>query len=670
MATTPETTPAQASRDGRSSAARIAPPPHPLEPLSAEEIEAACAILREQQPLPDTARFALVVLHEPDKAAVRAFRAGDPVDRRAFLVVLDRADGAFYEAVVSITYRRVEGWTPRPRDAGQPSLLLEELFAVEDIVKGDEAWRAAVRRRGVINVDLVQVDPFSSGNFGFPEERGRRLVRAPAYVRQHPRDNAYAHPLEGLIAYVDLNERRVVELVDEDPVPVPLEPGNYGAVLGLPERRDLKPLDIVQPEGPSFTIDGHEIRWQRWRFRISTNAREGLVVHTVSYEDGGRERPILYRASISEMVVPYADPGPGWFWRSAFDAGEYGLGKLADSLVLGCDCLGEIRYFDLVMADDEGKAMTIPNAVCLHEEDVGVLWKHSDFRTESHEVRRSRRLVVSQFANVGNYDYGFYWSFYVDGSIGLEVKLNGIVQTAAVRPGERYDWGAGVAPGLAAVHHQHLFNARLDFDLDGERNAVEEVEVDEVGTGAENKYGNAWRVRTTRLRTELEARRVADPLRARYWKVVNPTVPNRLGEPVAYKLVPDGKPVLLAQPDSFFARRAAFATKHLWVTAHEPSERHAAGDYPNQNPGGDGLPRWTEADRPIDGEDIVVWHTFGSTHVGRPEDWPVMPVESTGFTLKPVGFFDRNPALDVPEHTSHDCHDEGDLHGNGHQPHH
>lgn len=651
--------------DGRAPKARIPPAAHPLEPLTEAEIEAACSILREKRPLPDTARFALVLLQEPDKAEVRAFDAGDAIDRRAFIVVLDKADGSFSEAVVSITYRRIDSWEPVPPDSGQPSMLLEELFAVEEIVKADPDWRAAVRRRGVTNIDLVQVDPFSAGNFGFEAERGRRLVRAPAYARQHPRDNGYAHPLEGLIAYVDLNDKRVVKLVDEKPVPVPLEPGNYGAVLGLPERTDLKPLDIVQPEGPSFEIEGHEIRWQRWRFRISTNAREGLVLHTVSY-DG---RSILYRASISEMVVPYADPGPGWFWRSAFDAGEYGLGKLTDSLVLGCDCLGEIRYFDLVTADDEGHAATIPNAVCLHEEDFGVLWKHSDFRFESHEVRRSRRLVLSLFANVGNYDYGFFWYFYLDGSIQLEVKLNGIVQTAAFARGDEYPWGATVAPGLAAVHHQHLFNARLDFAVDGDRNSVHEVEVEQVPSGAENKYGNAWRLRETPLRTELEARRTANPLAGRYWKIVNRSVLNRLGDPVAYKLVPEGRPPLLAQPDSPFARRAAFATKHLWVTKHEPRERHAAGAYPNQHPGGDGLPRWTEADRPIEDEDVVVWHTFGSTHVGRPEDWPVMPVEYTGFWLKPVGFFDRNPALDVPEHTSHSCRPEGGDHGNGHHAH-
>ena len=117
--------------------------------------------------------------------------------------------------------------------------------------------------------------------------------------------------------------------------------------------------------------------------------------------------------------------------------------------------------------------------------------------------------------------------------------------------------------------------------------------------------------------------------------------------------MPGPGPVLLASPDSSVARRAGFATASLWVTPYAPEERRAAGDFPNQHAGGDGLPRWTAADRSLVDTDVVVWHTFGVTHVPRPEDWPVMPVERCGFTLLPVGFFDGNPALDVPAPAGH-----------------
>lgn len=632
-------------------------PTHPLDPLSTEEIEAATALLRKLEALPETARFAFVALEEPDKERVKAFRPGDSLDRRAFAVVLDKADGRFYEAVVSVTHERVDSWREIGGDQGQPMLMREELASVDQIVKADARWRAAAARRGVTDLELVQLDPFSAGNFGFPEERGRRLVRAPAYVKHFPEDNAYAHPLDGLLAYVDLNAKEVVELVDVEPVPVPQAEGNFGRTAKIPPRRDLRPLEIVQAEGPSFEVDGHQIRWHQWSLRVSANGREGLVLHQVSIDDRGRERPVLYRASISEMVVPYGDPGPSWFWRSAFDEGEYGLGRLANSLRLGCDCLGEIRYLDLTTAGDDGHAFTIENAICIHEEDQGVAWKHTNLRTGMHEVRRQRRLVLSMFATVGNYDYGFYWYLYLDGRIEHEVKANGIVQTHAVEPGQPYDFGVVLADGLAGVHHQHLFCARLDFDLDGERNRVLEVDLERVPLGPGNDHGNAWRQKETALRTELDAQRLADPLAGRYWKVENPGVRNATGAPVAYKLEPEGRTPLLAEEGSPFSRRASFATRHLWVTRHDEGERYAAGPYPNQHPGGDGLPRWTLADRPIEDTDVVVWHSFGLTHVCRPEDWPIISSESCGFTLRPLGFFDRNPTLDLPE--PEECRTEG-----------
>ena len=257
-------------------------------------------------------------------------------------------------------------------------------------------------------------------------------------------------------------------------------------------------------------------------------------------------------------------------------------------------------------------------------------------------------MVVSSIATVGNYEYGFFWYFYLDGTIQAEVKLTGIIQTQAVRPGERVPYANPVTPELAGPHHQHVFSYRLDFTLDGAANAVYEVDAVPVPTGPDNPYGNAFTAQATLLETELQAQRMAAAEKSRYWKIVNHGVRNAVGEPVAYKLVPaHATAPLLAQPDAAITARAMFGTKHLWVTPFAADERRAAGDFPNQHPGGDGLPRWTAADRPVVDTDIVVWHTVGVTHFCRPEDFPVMPVEYTGFTLKPFGFFDRNPAIDL-----------------------
>jgi primary-amine oxidase len=349
------------------------------------------------------------------------------------------------------------------------------------------------------------------------------------------------------------------------------------------------------------------------------------------------------------MVVPYGATDPAHRWKNAFDAGEWGLGRMANSLTLGCDCLGEIHYFDTVTADEHGRPTVVPNVICLHEEDVGILWKHVDLFSGRTEVRRSRRLVISSIATVGNYEYGFYWYLYQDGSLQHEVKLTGILSTQAVVDGAPTPHAARLAPGLAAPLHQHLFCARLDMDVDGPGNEVHEVDVIADPRGDDNPQGNAFRAHATRIEREGHARRFVDPAASRTWKVVNPTSRNRLGEPVAYKLVPTATPSLLADPTSSIGQRAAFATANLWVTPYDPAERRPAGEHPNQHVGGDGLPRWTAADRSLVDTDVVLWHTFGVTHVPRPEDFPVMPVECTGFHLVPVGFFERNPALDLPK---------------------
>jgi primary-amine oxidase len=313
-----------------------------------------------------------------------------------------------------------------------------------------------------------------------------------------------------------------------------------------------------------------------------------------------------------------------------------------------------VRYFDVVLADGQGNPHEVSNAICLHEEDFGVLWKHTDIFTESSETRRQRRLVISFFVTVGNYDYGFYWYLYLDGTIELEVKATGVVFTSAYRPGSRY--ATEVAPGLGAPYHQHLFCARLDMMIDGQSNVVDELDAEMIPVSADNPHGNAFTRSMTRLTTESQGARLPNPQTGRTWRISNPGHTNRLGQAVGYELRPEARPLLLTDPASATTRRAAFATKSLWVTRYDPAERYPAGELINQHPGGAGIPAFIAKDRPIDGEDIVLWHTFGAVHFPRPEDWPVMPVERCGFTLRPLGFYDRNPTLDVPPSQSDHCH--------------
>lgn len=633
---------------------------HPLEPLTAAEIAAAVTIVRTQRQVGASFRFPCVTLKEPPKSAVLRHQKGDSIHREAFLILLDNSTGNTYEAIVSLSENQVVSWEQIPNV--QPNVMADEIAECEQVVKAHPEFRSLLEKRGITDLDLVVVDPWAIGNFGFEEERGLRLSRCLCYLREKPDGNFYARPIDGLVPVVDLNRMQVLQIEDMGIVPVPPEANEYAGRFQPQFRTDLKPLHITQPEGPSFEVNGHHIRWQKWNFRIGFTPREGLVLYMVSYEEQGRLRPILYRASLSEMVVPYGDPRPQHYRKNAFDLGEHGVGMLANSLKRGCDCLGEIHYFDAALTNSRGDVSMIENAVCLHEEDYGILWKHTDWRLDEAEVRRSRRLVISFVATVDNYEYGFFWYFYQDGSIQYEVKLTGILLCAAL--GDSSTYGTIVAPELNALVHQHFFNMRLDFDLDGLQNSVYEVNTEPAPIGPDNPYGNGFFAKSTLLTTEQEAQRIINSLTGRYWKIVNPHVQNRLGQPVAFKLIPGENILPFAHPDAPILKRAGFMTKHLWVTPHHPNEYFASGRYPNQHPGGEGLPKWTAANRSIEDTDVVVWYTFGHHHIPRPEDFPVMPVAYTGFMLKPLGFFDANPALDVPPFfgkdslAKHQCHQD------------
>jgi primary-amine oxidase len=406
---------------------------HPLDPLYSAELEEVVRILGRERYLGDNVRIASINLIEPAKSLVEKHQPRSPFERKALAVLMDRGKRASYEAVVDLVNKSVSSVTPLPSGV-QPSVMLDEFSECEQAVRRSPLFQAALKKRGVTDADLVMVEPWSAGMYGteLPEDKGVRRLRALCFLRSEPKDNGYARPMDSMVMVVDLYEMKVIRIEEYPIAPLPPEPANWAREYIPNMRKDLKPVDIVQPEGPSFTVEGNQVEWQKWKFRVGFTSREGLVLHTISYNDDGVERPILYRASICEMVVPYGDPREQYYRKNAFDIGEYGLGMLANSLALGCDCLGVIHYFDFPLVNSHGNVTPLTNAVCLHEEDFGILWKHTDWRTGQSEVRRSRRLSISFIATVGNYEYGFYWYFYQDGSIQCEIKLTGIMNTTAL----------------------------------------------------------------------------------------------------------------------------------------------------------------------------------------------------------------------------------------------
>jgi primary-amine oxidase len=260
---------------------------------------------------------------------------------------------------------------------------------------------------------------------------------------------------------------------------------------------------------------------------------------------------------------------------------------------------------------------------------------------------------VSSVSTVENYEYGFFWYFYQDGNIQFEIKLTGILSLGTLQSDEKPKFGRLVAPLLYAPNHQHFFNVRLDVGIDGIKNTVQQLDVVGGDLNDENPYENAFYTEVTDLKSEKQALAHLKLETGRTWRFINPSVKNSLGEPTGYKFFPGDNAFPFASSNSWWRKRAGFVNHHVWVTPYEENEKFAAGDFPNQSGGGDGLIKWVDADRPIENTDVVFWYTFGHTHIPRPEDCPVMPAAYIGFLLKPNGFFDQNPSNDVPPSTPH-----------------
>ncbi len=627
---------------------------HPMDPLSAQEYSTVIKILKEGNYVFEDSRYPLITLEEPTKADVVKWKPGNRLPRKAFVIVMKGPET--FEAVVDIIEGKVESWK-QIKDVQPGILLTEEWYSSQKIVRDHPEWQKAIRKRGINNLETVICIPHTIGYHGIPEEEGRRLVKVTCYDSGGIK-NFWGRPIEGLIAIVDHDKREVIKLIDTGEIPIPKAQVDYNnGKLGR-FREPHNAIEIVQPQGPSFKVDGHVVSWQKWQFHYRIDPRLGPVVSLVRYKDNGKMRSIMYQGSISELFVPYMDPTAGWYFKSYMDAGEYGLGKLASTLQPGLDCPSNAVFFDAEFAYDWGEPYKKERAACIFERYAGdIVWRHYETVYDSTEVRRSTDLVLRQIIAAGNYDYIIDWVFRQDGSIRIVIGSTGISQVKAVKSHKASDnkdrldirYGHMVADKIVGINHDHFFNFRIDLDVDGPENSflIERLKTEKAGKQSPRK--SIWVVDSQMADKENDAKLRIDIEKPALWRVINPNVLGPLGYPVSYQLKPKSNAVSLLNPDDFPQLRAGFTDYHMWVTPYNSQERYAAGTYPNQSKGGDGLPKWTNVNRPIRNTDIVLWYTLGFHHVVRAEDWPVLPTIWNEFELRPFDFFEQNPAIDLPQ---------------------
>ncbi|KIW74137.1 hypothetical protein Z517_12547 [Fonsecaea pedrosoi CBS 271.37] len=634
-------------------------PVHPLSELSFAETQQAIAIIRKLHGHTDLV-FKAVTLEEPIKEQTIAYLNAEQnakplpsIPRTAFAAYYFKGTDSFITTYVNLSSGLVER-TERMSPEYHGNVDFKEVVVVEEMVMKDPAVVEHIQKLQLPSHLMVVPEAWGFGTDGLDDARRQYQVYMFVGEKSNPDSNHYARPLS-FSPVVDPVEMKVTR-IDQIPTGEDWKTGETGPWQYIPPkeyvpeettlRKGLKPLQIVQPAGPSYSITpDNVITWQKWHARIGFNYREGVVLRDVRY-DG---RPIFYRISLSEMTVPYADPRSPYHRKQAFDLGDVGAGLVSNNLKLGCDCLGSITYLDGLLVSPEGEPVVKENAVCIHEQDNGIGWKHSNYRTDRACVVRNRELVIQQILTVSNYEYILAFIFNQAGELHYEVRATGILSTAAIDPGCSVPWGTIVHEGVLAQHHQHLLSLRIDPAIgsytDGNRLAYSEcyaMPMDDF-----NPHGNGYISKMSLV--EKAGGIDLDSSKSRVFMIQNAQITNTVNKmPIAYKIVAPPMQKILAHPDSYHFKRAEFADHNIYVTKYRQDELFSGGKYTNQSRGGEGIKSWVARGDSVVDEDIVVWVQFGLNHVPRIEDFPVMPVEILKVSLKPVNFFDRNPSVDVP----------------------
>lgn len=628
--------------------------PHPLNVLSSAEIEQTVAIINKSKPAETNLRFSDIRLKPPTKDAVwrnviegKAFTE----DRMALFSILKGS--TVVEGEVNLTKNKLTKWNPLENTFGM--VLLDDFSVVQEALQTSPEYKAALAKRGINDVTKVVGTPLTVGYFGDQDnlDKQLRVLKIVSYLDVGD-GNYWAHPIENLVAVVDLDKKKIVKIEEGSIIPVPMTPrpidGRNKKIV------TSKPLNIVEPDGKNYTITGRDVQWHNWKFHIGLDSRTGLQLSTVTFNDKGVDRKIMYQGNLGGMVVPYGDPDMGWYFKSYLDSGEYGMGTLTSPLEKYTDAPENAVFLDATIPDYQGKPYTIPNAIAIFERYAGPEFKHQEMGQKNVSTER-RELVVRWVSTIGNYDYIFDWVFQPNGTIGIDAGASGIEAVKGVLaktmsdPTAKEDtrFGTLIDHNIVGTTHQHIYNFRLDMDIDGETNHITRIDPIVAKNTRGGPRTSAMETRETTVLTEMTAQEKFDPSTIRL--ISNATEKNRMGNPVSYQLIPFAggtHPIAKGAnfaDDEWIFKRLSFMDKQIWVTNYDATELYPEGDYPNRSDSDTGLGQFTADNEGIHNKDLVVWLTTGTTHVARAEEWPIMPTEWSNVLLKPWNFFDETPSL-------------------------
>ena len=692
---------------------------YPFDPLNEAEQKSCIAtvgtLLGIYDPMNDPAitlgpfdEFDRISLIEPKKKEMLAFiHSAGPRPLRKALVTFYKGVNDIYEKYVLTLNTDGSGevldvvgpkqiCNARPGWSCDPSSCIAEA-----LVRSDPRFIAALKSKGLTDDEIannlyldVSVDsrlddlakcincqgPYRVLKEYTPGNRPRVYALTPYYNEDPYQGITYIEPIQGIIAWVDRRTNTVISVYNENkvyPIIKDQQDWNRGS------RGTLKPLAMSMPEGPSYSLDGQRVCWEKWKFRWGVDNTYGLILYEITYggiscdTDYNVDRSVLYRANMPELITAYCSNNIPSKGRNFLDIGEYYARDYLVPQVSGIDTPPYAEFFSVPFTFPNGNTFYTDNAVSLYEQDAGMLWRHTDYPclcpgndTETRtRGRRGRELVISTIHTVGNYDYAFFWIFAQDGSIRFEMKLTGqlecegttcakVVDSEKLTPSEKAN-GCCTEKDLTnapLVHkyilgpsHYHTACLRLDFDIDGQSNRVIENELKLLPVNAkDNACGNVF-VETERvLKNEKCAIRDHNFKKSRSWSIINNNSTTDIGNPHGYKLIPFPMTPLV-NPKSRIGKRSEYIQHNLFVTRYSDHQLTPMGMFPVEKSRDEGLKIYSKKNRNLVDKDIVVWYCTGFSHPPSQDQYPVLNSEVVRVLITPENFFDENPALDIDE---------------------
>ncbi|WJX96030.1 primary-amine oxidase [Trifolium repens] len=629
---------------------------HPLDPLTKDEFSIVQTVVLNKYPTSkNRLAFQYIGLDDPNKDSILKYEKKPTlvtIPRKSFVIAI--INGQSHEIVIDIRLKNIVSDNVH-KGYGFPILTVEEQILATQLPLKYPPFIASIHKRG-LNLSELVCAGFTMGWFG--EEKSSRTLRVDCFLKEITA-NFFVRPISGITMVANIDLMKIVEYHDREVEVVPTAENTDYRVSKQNPPFGPKQHSLVshQPQGPGFQINGHSVSWANWKFHIGFDVRAGIIISLASIYDleKHKSRRVLYKGYISELFVPYQDPTEEFYFKTFFDAGEYGFGRSTVSLIPHRDCPPYAEFIDTYIHSSDGTPSLLKNAICVFEQYGNIMWRHTEANIPNELIEESRtevNLIVRTVVTVGNYDNVVDWEFKTSGSIKPSIALSGILEIKATHIKHKDEikedlYGKLVSENSIGIYHDHFYIYYLDFDIDGVQNSFEKTSLKTVRiTDGSSKRKSYWTTETQTAKTESDAK-ITIGLAPSEFVVVNPNKKTAVGNEVGYRLIPAIPAHSLLVEDDYPQIRGAFTNYNVWITPYNRTEKWAGGLFVDQSHGDDTLAVWTKKNRDIENKDIVLWHVVGIHHVPTQEDFPIMPLLSTSFELRPTNFFERNPVLNT-----------------------